>query len=97
GAAGEPAPRAPRGRAPPAARAPGHRARARGGEPPSGAPGWRSGLERRFVELLEALLEVRHELVRVRPVHDAVVEAQREVAHGPDGDGVVAHDRALLD
>ena len=42
-------------------------------------------------------LDLRHEAVGVGPVHQAVVEGQREVAHGPDGDGVVAHHRPLLD
>src|SRR5258708_7121809 len=61
-----------------------------------GGPGAGSS-ERALVELLEAPLDVSHEAVGLRPIHQPVVEAEREVGHGPNGDGVVANHRPLLD
>src|SRR4051812_43687232 len=59
--------------------------------PPIAKPDTVSGftLQRFFRPPLQNFLHLRHKLVGQRPVDEAMVEAQREVADGPDGDRVI--------
>ena len=49
------------------------------------------------VEVLQLLLDVRHELVGDRAVNQPMVEAQRQIRHRADRNRIVDDDRALLD
>src|SRR6266852_3636330 len=58
--------------------------------------GTRILLEQRLAPVLQRFLDLVQELMGDGAVHHAVVVAQRYVAHGSDGDGVVYHHRALF-
>src|SRR5581483_3898396 len=61
---------------------------------------WRPALpelQNFFAPVFEDLFDFRHELVGEGAVDQAMVEAQREVADGADGDGVVDDDGRLVD
>src|SRR3954462_10128933 len=49
------------------------------------------------VEVLELVLDVRHELVRDGAVNQTVIEPERQVRHGPNRNRIVDDDRAFLD
>jgi len=50
----------------------------------------KSGLPNLSIPVFQCLLKLTHEFARVGAVNDAVVEAEAEVLHGADRNGVVA-------
>ena len=41
-----------------------------------------------FAPVLQVTLEVGHKFSSIRPIHNAMIKAQREALNGADGDGV---------
>src|SRR5580693_627071 len=54
-------------------------------------------LENRLAPVFQRFLDLVHELVRDRAIHHAVVVAQRNVAHGANGDRIVNHHGPFFD
>jgi hypothetical protein len=67
------------------------------GAPFGGLPFGRTASEHAFAPVFQRLFHFMQELMSDGAIDHAVIVAERDVAHGADGDGIVDHHRTLFD